>query len=439
MSHAMLAIHHMTGFLNMKTVLKSKFDLLRKNNFFLWNIFGNIGPLLIAIFCVPNLYRYQPSEYFGYLTIIWAIIGYAGIFDFGLARAITYYAAVSKKSKNISFSKSLLKSILISILISATFIASSKIFENEIINILNLKNPEEKNAIFILIFSIPIYLISNLFRASLEGLEGFREANIFKFISYSSLFLCPTFLLMVDDSSLAHVCIFYSLVRTATAVYAFLKLSPFIRISLAQDQIAAPLRDLLSFGGWTTISSTISPLMVYGDRVVLASMAGVSSIGVYAILQEFIGKTILISASYVASIQPRMSYTPEQEARSIYTVERLNIIYFSVVVYLCCLLISPFFVAVWLGISAREVALLSTVMSIGFLFNSIAQTPHAFLLARGQPHRIAYSHVVEAVLYFPLLIVATMHYGVLGAACAGTARMIFDFGILSWQARRPIA
>lgn len=73
------------------------------------------------------------------------------------------------------------------------------------------------------------------------------------------------------------------------------------------------------------------------------------------------------------------------------------------------------------------------------MFNSMAQAPLSYLLARGMPNRIACAHVIEMIIYFPTLIIAAKHYGVAGAAIVGVLRQIFDYGILTWQAQRPIA
>lgn len=430
-----------TDFSNIVPMLRLKFDLIGRNPLFLWNIFGNIGPLFIALFCIPYLYRHGTAEYLGYLTIIWAAIGYTGLFDFGLSRALHYFAACSKSDRTISLYGSILKSSLFSVTVSVVIAAIVLPFRDEILHNFKFGNADQARALTVIILSLPVFLVSNLVRASLEGLEQFRDANIFKFICYSSLFLCPSLLLFLGDTTLFHVCIFYAAVRLVAGFYAVLKLRPHIREGWTNGilRIPVPMQRIVAFGGWATVSSTISPLMVYGDRFVLAYFTGASSIAIYAILQEFIGKTILFSSSYVATFQPRMSYLAKSDAKALYRHETRNVIHLSIFIYLGSLLAAPFFVAVWLGVSIGEVALLSVVMSIGFFFNSVAQAPHAFLLARAQPRRVAYAHVVEALLYFPLLVVATMHYGVIGAALAGMARMIFDYGILTWQARRLIA
>src|SRR5438105_3956020 len=59
----------------------------------LWNLAGNLAPLVVAFFCIPQLVKELGTSRFGILTLIWALIGYATVFDFGLGRALTQLVA----------------------------------------------------------------------------------------------------------------------------------------------------------------------------------------------------------------------------------------------------------------------------------------------------------------------------------------------------------
>src|SRR5262249_41701417 len=65
--------------------------LLAKNT--LWNLIGNGAPMVVAVFCIPILIRGLGKERFGLLTLAWVLIGYAGLFDLGLGRALTQLVA----------------------------------------------------------------------------------------------------------------------------------------------------------------------------------------------------------------------------------------------------------------------------------------------------------------------------------------------------------
>src|ERR1700686_3441046 len=59
----------------------------------IWNLVGNGVPVLVAIFCIPVLIRGLGTDRFGLLTLTWTVIGYAGLFDLGLGRALTQLVA----------------------------------------------------------------------------------------------------------------------------------------------------------------------------------------------------------------------------------------------------------------------------------------------------------------------------------------------------------
>src|SRR6266566_1748634 len=58
-----------------------------------WNLLGNGAPMIVAVVCIPILIRGLGKERFGVLTLAWALIGYASLFDLGLGRALTQLVA----------------------------------------------------------------------------------------------------------------------------------------------------------------------------------------------------------------------------------------------------------------------------------------------------------------------------------------------------------
>src|SRR5260370_29918319 len=58
-----------------------------------WNLLGGGSGKIVAVFCIPILIRGLGTERFGVLTLAWALIGYASLFDFGVSRALTQLVA----------------------------------------------------------------------------------------------------------------------------------------------------------------------------------------------------------------------------------------------------------------------------------------------------------------------------------------------------------
>ena len=62
-----------------------------KNTIF--NLAGNIAPLLVGVASIPFLIKGMGTDRFGVLTIAWMLIGYFSLFDMGLGRALTQLVA----------------------------------------------------------------------------------------------------------------------------------------------------------------------------------------------------------------------------------------------------------------------------------------------------------------------------------------------------------
>ena len=65
----------------------------------MYNLIGQGGPIIVAVFSLPILVSSMGAERLGVLFIAWLFIGYFSIFDFGLGRALTKLIA-EKNSKN---------------------------------------------------------------------------------------------------------------------------------------------------------------------------------------------------------------------------------------------------------------------------------------------------------------------------------------------------
>ncbi len=55
----------------------------------LLNLVGQGSPLLVALIAIPLLIKGLGTDRFGVLTLAWIVVGYFGLFDLGLGRALT--------------------------------------------------------------------------------------------------------------------------------------------------------------------------------------------------------------------------------------------------------------------------------------------------------------------------------------------------------------
>ena len=65
-----------------------------------WNIVGQSLPLLVGILTLPALIRLIGLERFGFITLVWVLVGYASVFDFGISRALIRVVAAHLANSN---------------------------------------------------------------------------------------------------------------------------------------------------------------------------------------------------------------------------------------------------------------------------------------------------------------------------------------------------
>ena len=58
-----------------------------------WNLLGVGTPLLVAVVAIPRLIEALGTDRFGVLTLAWMVVGYFGLLDLGLGRALTKLVA----------------------------------------------------------------------------------------------------------------------------------------------------------------------------------------------------------------------------------------------------------------------------------------------------------------------------------------------------------
>jgi len=88
---------------------------------------------------------------------------------------------------------------------------------------------------------------------------------------------------------------------------------------------------------------------------------------------------------------------------------------------------------IWLGNDfATESTLTMQILTIGVLINSLANIPFALLQGSGRPDIPAKFHLIELTFYVVILWLFVANYGISGAACAWSIRIIVDAILLFW-------
>lgn len=399
---------------------------IAKNSFY--NIAGYLIPGVLSIPILGFMARDLGVEKFGLYTIILAIVGYASIFDIGITRSVIREIAIYKRNKD-EILKILSTSavIVVALGIIAGFLIT--IFNTKISGFLNVSKFVTKDfldSLAIVAFSIPLYLLTQVWCSLLEGREEFLKLNIYKTFSSTMVVVFPALALLIE-SSLSYAVMGLLVARFLSLLLIKLYCRDFSSNFKFHNYV---FKRLILFGGWVAVSNFISPIMSYFDRFILANKMGASMVGFYTAPSEAISRISMLPSAVARTIFPMLS-SGEDDSGKIKITSYILVLLFVIPVGCFCAYFSYDIMSLWLG---NEYALKSyiifQILILGFVFNSIAQIPFASIQSNGRSKTTAILHLCELFPYLILLYYLIDQYGLVGAAWAWTIRMFIDMFLL---------
>lgn len=410
---------------------------LIKNSFL--NIVGYVVPTLVAIPALGYLARSLGAERFGIFTLAMALVGYAGIFDAGMTRAVIREIAIYR---NDFLEKKRIASTAVFFVLCLGIVGTALMFflSFKISNILNVSKIYEQEvavSLKILSFSIPIFLVNQIWLAVLEGEEKFVNVNVQKWISSSLLAGLPALMLIMYKTSLVGAITGLLIGRILALLVNIIFSYKFIFSSGIRFHRYIFAR-LIRYGGWITISNIISPVMSYFDRFIVSYLSGAHVVAFYSAPAEAVSRLSIIPAALSRAVFPKLSSAKNDNEKKVNL--KLSYILLSAVcgpIVLICFLFSEHILALWLGENFKGLpSLILRILLIGFLFNCFAQIPFTLIQAAGKSKVTASLHMSELFPYLILLFVFVKYYGIIGAAIAWTSRMIVDSLILFYLSQK---
>jgi O-antigen/teichoic acid export membrane protein len=409
----------------------------------IYNILGNAIPLVAAIITIPFLLRELGNEVFGVLTLLWALVGYFGLFDFGIGRALTYQVSSCVNSQSREKVKNVIMAGLALTLLTGVFGAIIVYFFIAPFSVTWFNLPKEKTNEFINVFQviafaiIPTTLTSGL-RGALEGYQRFFHSNVNRVFLGVLMFVAPALVLLFEGANIITIAWSLVLVRVIVFLMALYQLRHSLlgKITIEKEDI----KSLTNFGVWVTISSLISPLMVYGDRFFVAASVGAESLPLYAIPQEGLQRLLIIPTALTAALLPRMiQLNNKNTLKNVYNKNLIRIAVVMFLILLIAVIATPKILNIWISESfSKQTVMIVIVLCVGLWFNSLAQMSITLLHTIRKPKLAAITHIIELPLYVGAVILLAAEFGILGAAIAWSLRVFLDFLIFEYFVRKNL-
>lgn len=417
--------------------------LLARNT--IWNLIGNGAPMVVAVFCIPILIRALGRDRFGVLTLAWALIGYASLFDLGLGRALTQLVAKklgTGKDHEVPalFWTSVLLMLLLGLMGAAALLGISPWLVHHALKIPEALQSETLLAFYLLGLSVPVVITTAGLRGLLEAHQRFKLINALRIPMGVFTFLGPLLTLPFSKSLVPVVATLVGgrIVACMAHLLLCFHVLPVPRQRFTWERAA--VGPLLRFGGWMTVSNVISPLMVTLDRFLIGALVSMTAVAYYATPYEVVTKFWLLSGALMGVMFPAFStsFAQDRDRTALLfgrSVKSLLLILFPIM--LCTVVLAQDGLKLWLGPEfAQNSFRVLQWLAVGVFLNSLAHVPSALLQGVGRPDLTAKLHLIELPVYMGLLWWLIGARGIEGAAIAWTARVTVDALFLFGLARR---
>lgn len=419
---------------------------LRRNT--LWNIVGVAAPFLIGVVTIPYLIKTLGIEAFGVLTLIWALIGYFSLFDFGLGRALTQQISEAESQDSHQQIPGLIKTGLGLTVVTGglgglLLAGLSGDLANDWLNVGVNLSETTYHALLIAAVGIPLTTLTTGLRGVLEAYDEFKIVNLLRMLLGVANFVLPVVCIFAVGPSLAWIVVTLVIARAIVMLMHWrLVLNKFPGLWQAKHS-KEKLGQLLPFGAWMTISNIISPLMVSADRFVISSVLGASVVAFYTVPFEMLFRILILPGALTSAMFPRLVRqlaNNKEEARHLY--KKCLMITAALLFCICAVtaLGSYKILDLWLGADFAENGwAIVCILSLGIFFNGIAHVPFGLIQAAGDARTTAQLHIFEFMLYLPILYLGLKTFGILGAPIAWTLRVFVDLLALLFHAKRVLS
>jgi len=411
--------------------------LLARNSLLTFS--GLIVPLLVGIVAIPFAVKGLGKDAFGVLAIAWAVLGYFGLFDFGLSRATTKFMAEVIGRRDLEsapeiFATGLIVSGSLGLVGAAILAAVTPLLVERLLKVPPDLVTQTLTAFRIVALSVPLILCSSSLRGVLEASRRFDLVALIMIPASAMSFVIPAlsfpFHLQVPTVVALLVCsqATTALVLLFTCFHLYPVLRTRGRVTLAN------LKKMASYGGWISVSNVISPILVYMDRLFIGSFISMTSVTFYAAPYEMVTRLRVFATALSTTLFPEFSSLSDAAhgGRLEMLVARgLKYVLLSVGVLVVLLFfVGSWVLDLWLG---RDFMVHSAgvfkVLALGVLVNSLATIAFNLLQGVGRPDLPAKFHLIELPIYLALLWLGVSYLGILGVAIAWTLRVTLD-GVL---------
>lgn len=410
-----------------------------------WNLIGFLVPVLVALGAVPVLVHALGSARFGVLTLIWAVVGYFTLFDFGLGRALTQRFAAeggSGAALRETFWTFLWVTMALGLLAGVTLAIATWMWGVGLLDLKGGLEDETRMAAWFVAAAMALSVSTPGLRGVLEARGRFALVAALRGPSAAALVAGPIVVLPFSHSLVVIAAAMF-VVRIATwaaHLVACLRVVPALGVPLRPRPRA--LQSIAAFAGWVSVSNVVAPVMGYLDRFVIGAAVSATAVAHYAAPHEAITKLALVSLAFAGVLFPvfaAASAAPSRQTKDLFLSSSHVLLAVVFVPTVATVAFAHELLDLWLGDEfAESGTVVLQLLAVGVFLSSVAQIPYGLVQAFERPDLTAKLHLAEVPVYIALLIISVDAIGIDGAALMWSIRAGVDAALLFLVARRVL-
>ena len=407
-----------------------------------FNVAGVVLPTVVGIISVPILLQNLGASRLGIFTLALGIIGFAGVFDLGLGRALTQSVATATGQGRTlpTIARHVRRTLPFVALMGVAWGAVLWLMAESIaLSVFRLEGDiahEAALGVRWLAIAIPGLLLSSSLVGVLEGLQRFGLVNALRIPLNAMTFVAPVLTSFIWQD-VGQVIAALAIVRLIGVLIWASALSSTLPMSHCADSEKLPAREMWRFTGWLSVTNIIGPLMVHADRFYLAALFPPANVAYYTVPLDTLFRATALPVAAINALFPALSDVgsgSDKAAHLVRTGALLMLAFWGVPILLASLTLDRL-LALWLGVDFAAMSInLSQWLLLAVLINGFAYLPYTLLQSDGRADLTAKLHLIELPIYAVALIILVGRFGVLGAAIAWTGRITLDAALLYWLA-----
>lgn len=395
-------------------------------------------PMVLALITIPQMIKILGTERFGLLTLIWVLLGYFSLFDFGLGRAASrLYSEKLGHGDTLSIKPIIFTSIISIFTLGLVGTLILSLLKNWLVTSALKVSPalqdEALNAFFWVSLSIPFVSLGGCLKGLLEARQKFHISGAVQALMGALIYIAPLAILLIVDNLAAVVFVLFIARLLTSVIYLFPVLGdlPATDKKLFNKEHLLPL---VKTGGWMTVTNIVGPVISYADRFLIAALLTVSFVAYYSTPFEVVTRITLIATAIGQVLFPAMASFYGRDQNRVQQlfglgVQTIAVLGYSVLIILTCF--TPEILSIWLNADFAEKSTMAfRILAFGTLMNMLAIVPFNYLQSHQRANWTALLHLIELGLYLPLLALLIRLYSIEGAAFAWSFRTTIDLVVM---------